>query len=122
LFLPLFNNFVFESSSSSKEFGIVEEATTTIGVICKMLPWKQYYSTLKRFLGQLERRDAESAVIKAICAIVDNFHFDISSRTNATPDQMEEGQENDAMEIDTDSNNEVGGLDCLLLYLLYLYL
>ena len=55
---------------------MVAGAIDVIGTMCKRLPWGKYNRVLMHFLRQIaDKPEAEKALLRLICCIIDNFHF-----------------------------------------------
>ena len=62
------------------------EAIATVGAIARHLSWSKYQNTLMSFLAHLPRyAGQERYLLGAICAVLDSFHFDTSTRSNMLP-------------------------------------
>ncbi|XP_014218857.1 small subunit processome component 20 homolog [Copidosoma floridanum] len=76
--LPLASSFLCEDRYVGAHT-IIHVAIQTVGVICRLLPWKQYEVILKYYLAKLKNSlDYQKQIIKIIIAILDNFHYDLS--------------------------------------------
>lgn len=65
---------LLESKPSDHNF--VEELCNTIGITCKYLSWNDYYYTFRYFVKKIpEDAQHENQLVKVICNIIDNFHF-----------------------------------------------
>ena len=75
--MPLVTHFIFESTS--KDHNVVTECVKAIGSIASVLNWSSYYSTLLYFFRQTQKKPQhEKNLVKVVCAIIQNFHFDLS--------------------------------------------
>lgn len=75
------------SSADGKEANVAEAAVGCLGAVAACLPWAQYRQLLARFMGAMRAatraagedgagRDGRGkAPIRAVCAILDAFHF-----------------------------------------------
>ncbi|CEG43767.1 DRIM (Down-regulated in metastasis)-like proteins [Plasmopara halstedii] len=77
--LPLVLHFVYETHVKSQE-SLRAEAAACIGSAAGLLGWSHYLSLLHRLLKSINgHAEMEGAIIMAICAVIDHFHFDSSS-------------------------------------------
>ena len=55
---------------------LLTEVARTLGVLCKRLPWKQYYSLLTRYLDMVPRfPKLEENLLRLCIEIIDAYHF-----------------------------------------------
>ena len=88
--LPLAIHPLFECTKSSEE-SYAFEAIATVGAIARHLSWSKYQNTLMSFLAHLPRyAGQERYLLGAICAVLDSFHFDTSTRSNMLPMDKQE--------------------------------
>jgi len=60
--------------------GLLDEAVNCIGWVSYLLPWNAYYQLLLSFLAQVSRKaHIERILVRVVCAIVEQFHFDIKN-------------------------------------------
>lgn len=51
----------------------------TVGPLAKCLPWSSYSGYLNSWLRQIPKKpDIERILVRAVCAVADNFHFDVN--------------------------------------------
>ncbi len=67
-----------------KEANVTDAAITALGAVAGHLAWPQYEQLLNQFMRLMKARPAKP-LIRAVCAILDNFHF-------ALPTEDEEAQ------------------------------
>lgn len=73
-----------KQSDIDKEANVTDAAITALGAVAGHLAWPQYEQLLNQFMRLMKARPAKP-LIRAVCAILDNFHF-------ALPTEDEEGQ------------------------------
>jgi len=57
----------------------VEECVKAFAAIASQLEWSPYYRLLTSFIKEIPARpQLEHQLVKLICAILDEFHFDVS--------------------------------------------
>ena len=79
VFLPLIIHDLHEANKASENV-LIEESILTVQAIAEKLPWSRYSNILRMLLTQLKNHpDREKLLIKAVSAIVDAFHFDMSA-------------------------------------------
>ncbi|CAK4443168.1 unnamed protein product [Aphanomyces euteiches] len=86
--VPLLQHVVYETKAQE---GVSHEAAQCLGSASSLLSWTNYSSLLRNLLKQLPGRpDSETAIIAAICAIIDHFHFEGVVVTNGWKASKEE--------------------------------
>lgn len=79
--LPLVLHFVYETHTKSQE-SLRAEAATCVGSAAGLLGWSHYLSLLRRLLKSIDGHvEMEEAIIMAICAVIDHFHFETLGAT-----------------------------------------
>lgn len=74
VFIPLVSNYIV--SSDSVDHHLVTEAILATGRMARQLKWGAYYSLVQRYLRLAKIKDASERVyIRALVALLDNFHF-----------------------------------------------
>ncbi|KAK9818396.1 hypothetical protein WJX72_012002 [[Myrmecia] bisecta] len=86
--MPLLQQFIVEGKGAEasghemkeidrdREANVVDAAVTALGAVARQLPWVQYQQLLNQFLRIMKRlADSSKAIIRAVCAIIDAFHF-----------------------------------------------
>ncbi|KAJ2003848.1 U3 snoRNP protein [Coemansia thaxteri] len=77
LIIPLFENWAL-NDDGSVHHELANEAILAIGALGSVLPWTQYSSALKRYLGLLKKTPKlEKRLTRLVLAFMDNFHFDL---------------------------------------------
>ncbi|EPQ55348.1 hypothetical protein GLOTRDRAFT_61301 [Gloeophyllum trabeum ATCC 11539] len=72
--IPLVGHFV--TSPASLDHHLVNEAVLTTGHMAKCLAWSAYYALVQQYIRLCQKRDdAERVYVRALVAILDNFHF-----------------------------------------------
>ncbi|KAJ3273507.1 U3 snoRNP protein [Terramyces sp. JEL0728] len=114
IFVSMVAHFIFESSRTA-DHNVINEAITTIGALCRVLKWGQYYACLKRFMNCFALKpDLEKVLIRLVIQILDNFHFKMELSKDPTirieekkiqeltqqDDEEEEIEEQEEMEVD----------------------
>ncbi|GIL90429.1 hypothetical protein Vretifemale_18038, partial [Volvox reticuliferus] len=84
IIVPLLQQFIEEGadgggggkkqSDVDKEANVTDAAVTALGAVAATLPWPQYEQLLNQFTRIMRTRPAKPH-IRAVCAILDNFHF-----------------------------------------------
>ncbi|GFR52618.1 hypothetical protein Agub_g15134, partial [Astrephomene gubernaculifera] len=57
-----------------REANVTDAAITTLGAVAGVLPWPQYEQLLNQMMRLMRARPAKPH-IRAVCAVLDNFHF-----------------------------------------------
>eukprot|EP01083_Nonionella_stella_P048614 129842_1 len=94
---PLLNHFIFIVQGQAQQ-SIRDEAIRTIGVIAGTLPWPNYYRALNFYMRKITQKPAlERALVRTVVAMVDAFHFDLTSgdKDEEQDDDMDEEQDGD---------------------------
>lgn len=102
ILLPIGRTFLCQEEYRKKS-KVVEAAIEYIATICKFLTWDKYEFLLKFYIRKLRSESGyQKQLIKLIPAILDSFHFDLSSaeKTVILPDLPEDDEVED---------NESGG-------------
>ena len=77
--LPIAMHPVYESKKRDEE-ALAIEAIATVGAISRHLSWSKYSNILWTTLTQFDRHEEqERYLVGMICALIDGFHFDIST-------------------------------------------
>ncbi|PCH35508.1 hypothetical protein WOLCODRAFT_125908 [Wolfiporia cocos MD-104 SS10] len=97
IFIPLIGNFIV--SGDSVDHTLVNEAITATGRMAGQLKWSAYYSLTQNYLRLSTNKDTSERIhIRALVAILDNFHF--------TMDEVVEGEEDAGGTITGDGQDE----------------
>eukprot|EP00897_Mesotaenium_endlicherianum_P002352 jgi/Mesen1/2144/ME000152S01235 len=75
--VPVFEHSLFEARGD-KEGNLVDAAVRTLAAIAGSLAWDPYYGLLMRFFRLLGGKGGEAhqrAIVRTMCAILDEFHF-----------------------------------------------
>ncbi|KAJ3260764.1 U3 snoRNP protein [Boothiomyces macroporosus] len=113
IFVSMVAHFIFESSRTH-DHNVINEAVTTIGALCGVLKWGQYYASLKRFMNCFTLKpDLEKVLIRLVIQILDNFHFKMELPKDASEDIIskdeepkEDGDEDDSSEMEVDQTQD----------------
>ncbi|OCH91059.1 hypothetical protein OBBRIDRAFT_887230 [Obba rivulosa] len=74
IFVPLVGNFI--TSTATVDHHLVNEAIITTGKMARHLNWGAYFALVQSYLRLSRLKDASERVyIRALVAILDNFHF-----------------------------------------------
>ncbi|GIL61502.1 hypothetical protein Vafri_15933, partial [Volvox africanus] len=94
--IPLLQQFIEEGADGSgggkkqsdidKEANVTDAAVTALGAVAATLPWPQYEQLLNQFMRAMRARPAKPH-IRAVCAILDNFHFPLPDAEAAADGQ-----------------------------------
>jgi U3 small nucleolar RNA-associated protein 20 len=77
--LPLVTFPIYESKSNLEE-ALAQESFVTVGALGRHFSWTKYHSVLWTALNQFSRHpQQEKLIIGMICALLDSFHFDLTS-------------------------------------------
>jgi U3 small nucleolar RNA-associated protein 20 len=134
ILIPLIWPMAFPSSEAKKgQENVLDEAVRTLSSLAARLPWRQYYSVLQRGLRllptperaqKIEKRGGfknsmhgesemeasmEKSVVRVLCAVLEQFHFDLSSVEPYDPQRPPargSRVENDADDADADAGDE----------------
>ncbi|KAK7107774.1 small subunit processome component 20 homolog [Littorina saxatilis] len=77
-FVPILYGYIFDKRLAKS--GKILDATVDLTcMICRQLPWENYYMLLRLYLSHLPRHlDMQRIIVKVIVSILDGFHFDLS--------------------------------------------
>ena len=99
IFLPLVEHYVV--STASLDHLLVAEAINTLGRIAKQLHWSAYYSLVQKYVRSAKDKDGAVRVhVRALVAILENFHFSMEEAVQETDSvivvdgEVLEGEEN----------------------------
>lgn len=104
LLAPMLQQMVVEGRAAETDIGrelkqreldadanVAEHAATCLGALASRLPWIQYDQLLNRFLRLLGAKSVDPAhirlLVKAVCAVIDAFHFDLGEDLGADEGQ-----------------------------------
>ncbi|EFJ49017.1 hypothetical protein VOLCADRAFT_104545 [Volvox carteri f. nagariensis] len=76
-----------KQSDVDKEANVTDAAITALGAVAATLPWPQYEQLLNQFMRMMRTQPAKP-LIRAVCAILDNFHFPLPKEDGG--EEMEE--------------------------------
>ncbi|KAI8325191.1 hypothetical protein GQ54DRAFT_269905 [Martensiomyces pterosporus] len=77
LFLPFLEHWVL-ANDGEVNHELVNDSILTVGALGAVLPWGQYNSTLRKYLGMIKKTPQhEKKLLRLVLAILDNFHFDL---------------------------------------------
>ncbi|KAK7480717.1 hypothetical protein BaRGS_00028085, partial [Batillaria attramentaria] len=77
-FVPLLYSYLLDQRYA-KSGGLLDASVDLTCMICRQLPWENYYQLLRLYLSHLPRHlETQRTIIKVIVAILDGFHFDLS--------------------------------------------
>ena len=96
VFLPLIGNYI--GAYDSIDHHLVTEAINTTGSIAHCLAWGAYNNLIHQYLRLVKQKDtSERVYVRAIVAILDNFHFnmDESVVVEGEGDENPDGEEPD---------------------------
>jgi U3 small nucleolar RNA-associated protein 20 len=83
IFLPLVEHYVV--STASLDHLLVAEAINTLGRIAKQLHWSAYYSLVQKYVRSAKDKDGAVRVhVRALVAILENFHFSMEETVQET--------------------------------------
>jgi U3 small nucleolar RNA-associated protein 20 len=84
--LPLALHPAYESKMKAEEpFAL--EGIATVGAIARHLPWNKYHNTVWSILSSFDRHpEQERYLIGTLCAIIDNFSFDLTDQSDGSED------------------------------------
>lgn len=76
--LPLTSSYLLVEKYAQKN-SLIDSAVEALKTICKLLPWHQYESILKFYLGKLRyKKEFQRQLVKIVVAVLDAYHFDLS--------------------------------------------
>ena len=67
-----------------KEANVTDAAVGALGAVAALLRWPQYEQLLNQFMRMMKGRPAKP-LIRAVCAIIDNFHFPLPASDEEEP-------------------------------------
>lgn len=93
VFLPIVEYYV--TSTATFDHLLVAEAIHTLGHIARGLRWPAYYSLVQKYLrGSKDKDDSVRVHVRALVAILENFHFSME-------DSLPEGEAEDVELVDS---------------------
>lgn len=100
IFVPLVGNFI--TSTATVDHHLVNEAIITTGKMARHLNWGAYFALVQSYLKLSRLKDASERVyIRALVAILDNFHFSMEKPVEQdVPSEDAEQEVLDATEAD----------------------
>lgn len=79
--LPLVLHGVYESTKTTEQ-EYLKESIAMLGALAKRLSWSHYSRLLRQLVEQTTAKPLlRKPLLRAACAVIDNFHFDCSSGT-----------------------------------------
>jgi U3 small nucleolar RNA-associated protein 20 len=100
IFVPLVGNYI--TSTSSVDHHLVNDAILVTGRMAKHLAWGGYYALVQKYLKLSRAKDASERVyIRALVAVLENFHFPMEEVASDVEDAHDNG---DDIEGDVDVN------------------
>ncbi|KAI9504742.1 hypothetical protein BX070DRAFT_222782 [Coemansia spiralis] len=77
IFMPLLEYWAL-ADNDKINYDLANESITTIGVLGAVLPWPQYNSIVRKYLGMMKKSPKmEKRLTRLVLALLDNFHFDL---------------------------------------------
>jgi U3 small nucleolar RNA-associated protein 20 len=64
-----------DAATTPREANVTDAAVTALRAAAGKLPWPAYSALLHQWLRLLEARAAAKPVVRAVCAVLDGFHF-----------------------------------------------
>jgi U3 small nucleolar RNA-associated protein 20 len=103
LFMPILGH-VLSGASDKTDHTLINEAITTIGKLARDLGWSKYHACVLNYLrlGTV-KSSLQRYYVRAITALLDNFHFDMQQRavdTAAAEQDVEQDEEDQQPQID----------------------
>jgi hypothetical protein len=90
--LPITMHMIFESDRVLQQ-QLRSDAIDTLGVISVHLSWSYYMQTVRTLLSQIPRKpEMEKWLLRAVCAVIDGFHFDLNDASPLVNQHFEEEQ------------------------------
>lgn len=88
---------------------VVEAAIELVATICKLLPWNSYEFVLKFYIRKMRSESGyQKQLIKLIPAILDSFHFDLSSADKSLIEtELPEVEEDEANESEDEQEEPI---------------
>jgi U3 small nucleolar RNA-associated protein 20 len=103
IFLPLLEH-IINGATDVTDHHLVNEAILSIGALAKRLRWPRYNALLMRFLRQGSTKTPQQKFyIRAMSAIIDNFHFDLEAKeiVEADGDELEDEETDEVTAVGT---------------------
>lgn len=90
ILLPIVLHPIYEAKTKAEE-NFAAEAIATVGAISRQLSWSKYSSLLWTTLTQFHRHpEQEHYLVGLLCAVIDGFHFDISTSSGDKNSEISE--------------------------------
>lgn len=91
IFIPLVGNYI--TSTAAVDHHLVTDAITATGRMAKQLSWSAYYALVQKLIKLSKVKDeSERVYVRALVAVLDNFHFPMDEMV------VEEGEDEDETE------------------------
>ncbi|KAH9620789.1 hypothetical protein KSS87_018169 [Heliosperma pusillum] len=103
IFVPLFFNMLFDLPTGKGE-NIRSACLDAIASVSRQLGWKSYYDLLMRCFREITRKpDREKVLVRLVCSILDQFHFQETCSPQDMQDNLSDGVVNDDVPVTTTS-------------------
>ncbi|XP_047005132.1 small subunit processome component 20 homolog [Schistocerca americana] len=80
--LPCASLFLCSEKFANKN-SLVDAAIQAVGMVCRLLPWHQYETVLRFYLGKMRvSAEFQRQLVRIIIAILDAFHFNLDRAVN----------------------------------------
>lgn len=80
--LPCASFFLCSEKFANKS-SLVDAAIQAVGMVCRLLPWHQYETVLRFYLGKMRgSAEFQKQLVRIIIAILDAFHFNLDRAVN----------------------------------------
>ncbi|TFK50804.1 hypothetical protein OE88DRAFT_1680621 [Heliocybe sulcata] len=90
--IPLVGHYV--TSPASLDHHLVNEAVLTTGHMARCLSWSAYYALVQQYIRLCQKKgEAERVYVRALVAILDNFHFQMGE--SVVEEENEDGGEDE---------------------------
>ncbi|KAF8589509.1 hypothetical protein K439DRAFT_362879 [Ramaria rubella] len=104
IFLPLISHFIINAPNT--DHILVDVAVVTTGSLARRLNWGAYNSLVRQYMSLIKARTpAERACVRALVAILENFHFPMDDI--AVEDVPRENTQIEADELDSSEHAEI---------------
>ncbi|XP_074320646.1 uncharacterized protein LOC141657349 isoform X2 [Silene latifolia] len=103
IFLPLFFNMLFDLPTGKGE-NIRSACLDAIASVSRQFGWRSYYDLLMRCFREITKKpDREKVLVRLVCSILDQFHFQETCSTQDMQVNLSDGVVNDDVPATTTS-------------------
>lgn len=107
IFIPLVGNYI--TSTAAIDHHLVTDAITATGRMAKQLSWSAYYALVQKLIKLSKVKDeSERIYIRALVAVLDNFHFPMDEMVVEEGEDRDETEESLTAQVTKDTIKPIG--------------